>query len=304
MVSIGRFSQINALLQSKTVVVSALPFIIGFLYAGVTYHQINWWGSFWLMVACVAFHFAVNAHNQLSDYFRFHKDQQIEGSHNNVIQRFQIPVWVAKLTIVSLAIFTMLIGLILVYQTGVLLLIIGIISFLVGYFYSGGPYPILKTPLGEPVSGITMGFNIVLLGTYINVATTVHVDGAFLVRMLLVALPTILVISNLMLANNISDLVEDQRMGRHTLITFIGQVNGCRLWRICYYLAYLAIAVGIGSHVLPFSTIVVFLTFPMVEKKINEFVHYPDKATTFLNSIQIILLILVSEIIGLMISLI
>lgn len=302
MVKISRLAQVNALLQSKTVVVSALPFVLGFVYAGVTYHQINWLASCWLLLACVAFHFAVNSHNQLSDYYRFQKDQRIEHSHNNVILRFQIPVWVAKATIISLVILTAAIGLTLVFQTGWLILVIGIISFLVGYFYSGGPYPILKTPLGEPVSGITMGFNIVVLGTYINVASQVTVNGTFLARMLLVALPTILVISNLMLANNISDVQEDQRMGRHTLITFIGQTNGCRVWRACYYLAYLAIVVGIVLHVLPFTTIVTLLTFPLVNKKINEFVENPDKATTFLNSIQIILLILVSEIMGLLIG--
>ena len=51
-------------------------------------------------------------------------------------------------------------GVSLVFRTDLLVLFLGIICFIIGVFYTYGPIPLSRLPLGEIFSGLTMGFGI------------------------------------------------------------------------------------------------------------------------------------------------
>ena len=55
-----------------------------------------------------------------------------------------------------------LLGLLLVYFTNWIVLILGIMCFVFGILYTFGPLPISRTPFGEIISGIFYGFFIPL----------------------------------------------------------------------------------------------------------------------------------------------
>ena len=293
-----------ALLQAQTFVISLLPFLIGLTFAIFYYRQVNWGGSLLLLIAVVAFHFAVNGHNQYTDYRRFEKDTRVTHSQNNIIARYHIDLKWARLVIGSLTGLATIIGIYLTIKTGWILLLIGCLSFIVGYSYSGGHHPILKTPLGEPASGITMGYNITLLGIYINIYNAPHFDPWFWLKGLLVALPAILVISNVMLANNTCDRDEDVVIGKRTLVYYIGRNAALKLLLACYASAYIAIILTVLAKYLPFWTLGSLLTIPIVWQRSVIFVHDPQKATTFFNVIINLQLILVSEIMLIVIGII
>ena len=59
-------------------------------------------------------------------------------------------------------------GVWLVFRTDLLVLFLGIICFIIGVFYTYGPIPLSRLPLGEIFSGLTMGFGILFLTVYIN----------------------------------------------------------------------------------------------------------------------------------------
>lgn len=300
MQSSSRGQQLIQLTQVKTVVVSALPFLIGAAFASSYYHSLHLGKSLLILVAVILFHLAVNSHNQYTDFARYQEHGQV--SPNNILQNFGIrPAW-ARGVIGLLVLASAGIGLGLVFATGWPLLLLGGLSFLVGYLYSGGPYPILKTPLGEPVSGLTMGYLIVMIGIYVNVYDHPAAVATMWGNGFLVALPAILTIANLMLANNIADQDEDLQNGRHTLVAFIGQRNGVRLWELCYALSYLAIIWAVAIHRLPWLTLLTLVTIIPVTKNCRKFAAKIDKRTTFLGAIFNVQLILITEFVTLVLG--
>ena len=292
----------NALVQIQTIIISALPYIIGSLMARYYYHHFNLVYWLWLFIAVISFHLAVNGHNQYTDYLRYKKNHVT--SYNNILEKFDISRKWARNVIILLILVSATIGIILSFKVGWIILLIGFFSYLIGYCYSGGPYPILKTPFGEPASGITMGYNITLLGLYINIYNIHPFDDFFWAKAIIVACPAIFVIANVMLANNICDMEEDVKIGRKTLPYYIGHKNDLIVLCTYYVLAYLFLVLSIVLHYLPTLALCSLLTIPLVYHSTRTFVTDPHKETTFKGILMNVLLVLVSEIIFSLIGLI
>ena len=285
----------NALVQIQTIIISALPYIIGSVMASYYYHNFNLVYSLWLFLAVICFHLAVNGHNQYTDYARY-KQNHIT-SYNNILEKFNITKSWARKIIIILTLISAIIGIILSIKVGWIILLIGILSYLIGYCYSGGPYPILKTPFGEPVSGITMGYNITFLGLYINMYNVHPFDNFFWAKAIIVAGPAIFVIANVMLANNICDVAEDVKIGRKTLPYYTGRKTALTILCCYYVLAYIFLILGIVLKYLPVITLGSLLTIPLVYHTTKTFVKNPHKESTFTGILVNVLLVLISEII-------
>ncbi len=285
----------NALVQIQTIIISALPYIIGSVMASYYYHNFNLVYSLWLFLAVICFHLAVNGHNQYTDYARY-KQNHIT-SYNNILEKFNITKSWARKIIIILTLISAIIGTILSIKVGWIILLIGILSYLIGYCYSGGPYPILKTPFGEPASGITMGYNITFLGLYINMYNVHPFDNFFWAKAIIVAGPAIFVIANVMLANNICDVAEDVKIGRKTLPYYTGRKTALTILCCYYVLAYIFLILGIVLKYLPVITLGSLLTIPLVYHTTKTFVKNPHKESTFTGILVNVLLVLISEII-------
>ena len=292
----------NALVQIQTIIISALPYIIGSLMASYYYHHFNLSYCLWLFLAVISFHLAVNGHNQYTDYLRYKKNHVT--SYNNILEKFNISRKWARNVIILLTLVSATIGIILSFKVGLIILLIGFFSYLIGYCYSGGPYPILKTPFGEPASGITMGYNITLLGIYVNIYNIHPFDSFFWAKAIIVACPAIFVIANVMLANNICDVEEDVKIGRKTLPFYIGRKNALIVLCIYYVLAYIFLILSVVLHYLPTLALGGLLTIPLVYRSTRTFVKDPHKETTFKGILTNVLLVLVSEIIFSLIGLV
>lgn len=285
----------NALVQIQTIIISALPYIIGSVMASYYYHNFNLVYSLWLFLAVICFHLAVNGHNQYTDYARYKRNHIT--SYNNILEKFNITKSWARKIIIILTLISAIIGIILSIKVGWIILLIGILSYLIGYCYSGGPYPILKTPFGEPVSGITMGYNITFLGLYINMYNVHPFDNFFWAKAIIVAGPAIFVIANVMLANNICDVAEDVKIGRKTLPYYTGRKTALTILCCYYVLAYIFLIFGIVLKYLPVITLGSLLTIPLVYHTTKTFVKNPHKESTFTGILVNVLLVLISEII-------
>lgn len=285
----------KALVQIQTIIISALPYIIGSVMASYYYHNFNLVYSLWLFLAVICFHLAVNGHNQYTDYTRY-KQNHIT-SYNNILEKFNITKSWARKIIIILTLISAIIGITLSIKVGWIILLIGILSYLIGYCYSGGPYPILKTPFGEPASGITMGYNITFLGLYINMYNVHPFDNFFWAKAIIVAGPAIFVIANVMLANNICDVAEDVKIGRKTLPYYTGRKTALTILCGYYVLAYIFLILGIVLKYLPVITLGSLLTIPLVYHTTKIFVKNPHKESTFTGILVNVLLVLISEII-------
>ncbi len=271
----------KALVQAQTTLLTILPLLLGTIMAAYHYHLVNLGETFLLMLSAICFHLAVNGHNQLSDYRRYQNSTTVQDSTNNIIKRFAISIpWAYSVLGILLLIF-LISGLYLAYLSGWPLLLLGGVSFLVGYCYSGGPYPLLKTPLGELLSGLAMGLNITLLGVYINIYNAPTYDNWFWLTGSIVSLPAVFTIANIMLANNICDKDEDVVIGRKTLAYYLGTKHSLTLLQINYVFSYLGLILSAILGYLPWLIVLSIFTVKSDYQLVQGFVKAPNKVTTF-----------------------
>src|SRR5690606_19420437 len=165
-------------------------------------------------------------------------------------------------------------GIWLVFRTDLLVLLIGMVCFGIGIFYTFGPIPLSRMPLGEIFSGLTMGLGVLFLTVYINAfdqgianilwegsAIQIYVDIIKLLEILLVSVPCIFTIANIMLANNICDLEDDIKNNRFTLTYYIGKRNSVLLFNILYILSFVSIVIAVLLKLLPTIMLLTLSTF-------------------------------------------
>ncbi len=134
-------------------------------------------------------------------------------------------------------------GLYLVYTAGWPIFIIGVLSLLFAWAYTGGPYPIAYSGLGDLFVFIFFGL-VAVGGTYYVQA---H-DLDFPVLLAAVAPGSFSV--NILLVNNIRDITTDRKVGKMTLPARIGGEWARRLYIALTVLAYLVPCLALAESLL------------------------------------------------------
>ena len=116
-------------------------------------------------------------------------------------------------------------------QSTWLLIPIGLICMAIGYFYTGGPFPISWTPFGEIFAGFFMGFVIIMISFYIQTGTINYYPA-------LLSIPVSITIGLINLANNIRDREKDKQSGRKTYAILVGKKLSILTMAILYIFAY------------------------------------------------------------------
>ena len=131
----------------------------------------------------------------------------------------------------TLLVVVFLLGLYLVYTAGWPILLIGMLSLLFAWAYTGGPYPIAYSGLGDLFVFIFFGL--------------VAVGGTYYVQVLNLSMPVLIaavvpgVFSvNILLVNNIRDIDTDRKVGKMTLPARIGGEWARRLYSALTVVAY------------------------------------------------------------------
>ena len=100
------------------------------------------------------------------------KDLHYRDTYNIVGREHLSPRRSLNLMLAMLAT-AIILGLVLVVRTNLLLLFMGAAAIGVAIFYTYGPVPFSRFPLGELLSGCVEGFGVFFLSVYMNVATPV-----------------------------------------------------------------------------------------------------------------------------------
>lgn len=269
------------LVEAKAKVASVFPFFLGLYFSWYYTHQLNWGLSLMFFIAMLLFNMAVDAHDNYSDYKNATAKADEWKQKTNIIGVNNLSMTGIRNLILSFAGVATVIGIAMTVMTGWPLLIMGIFCFAVGYFYAAGPRPISTTPFGEFFSGITMGFVIMLITVYINTASSGLFTFKLFWQVLLASGIAVFAISNIMLANNLCDADEDQLLDRKTLVHYLGKQNGLRLFVLNYVFAYACLILSVGLHYLPYTSLLVLLSLPLVIKNTRQFLAKQVKKETF-----------------------
>lgn len=303
------------LVEIQTKLASLFPFIIGALFSMYYFKSINVLYTCVFFVGMIIFDMMTTAINNYMDY-RKAKNETYKYQTNIVGQAGLSERTVTRLILCMLG-FSALVGIYLSYKTGWLLLVMGGICCFIGVFYTFGPVPLSRMPLGEIFSGFTMGLGIFLITIYINTFNQGYLyltitdwqvnfygDLTKIIPIFWASLPMVFNIANIMLANNLCDLEEDISNHRYTLPFYIGKENGVKLFNLLMYGSYVTVLIGVIAKMYHPVMLIVFLTLPIIRKKLALFNEKQVKSETFVVSIQNLVIFNSAQIVGLLLSII
>ena len=283
--------------EIRTKIASLLPFLLGLSYVLYTYKQVDIRNTLLFFISMLCFDMATTA---LNNY--------IDVKANGKILEFSQKT--AKQILYFLLILAILLGLALVFYTGVIVLVLGALCFGVGIFYTFGPVPISRMPLGEIFSGLFMGLFIPFLVVFINAPEDSLIYVTFtnwllqvsfnimdLLKLGVVTIPAITGIANIMLANNICDLDEDVKVNRFTLPYYTGVKNALNIFAALYYLGFAAIIIMVVFGILPIYGLIAIVGLIPIYQNISKFRKQQSKTITFPLSVQNLVISLVPVII-------
>ncbi|HAX40521.1 MAG TPA: 1,4-dihydroxy-2-naphthoate polyprenyltransferase [Clostridiales bacterium] len=282
------------LVEIQTKVASVIPFMTALVYVLYSTGRLNAVNMVVMFFSMLIFDMTVTALNNYFDYKRAEKKHGYNYEIHNSIVQYQLKISTVRVVIIIMIVVSAALGLLLVYLTNVITLVLGAACFAIGIVYSYGPMPISRTPFGEIFSGLTMGLGIPFITYFINVfdqnvlnislvsnTFSLSFDLYQIVGICLVSLPAVFGIANIMLANNICDMEDDLPNKRYTLPIVVGKERAIVLLKILFALAYAAIVAAVVLGVLPLYSLLTLLTIIPLTKNIKRFTANPTKKDTF-----------------------
>jgi 1,4-dihydroxy-2-naphthoate octaprenyltransferase len=124
----------------------------------------------------------------------------------------------------------------------------GAACMMVALFYSGGPAPIARLPVGELVAGGLLGAVLIVLAAFVQ-------SGLADARLWWLGLPSSTLIATILSVNNACDLDGDARAGRRTLAIVLGRANAARMILAQGVATLLLAAALVPLNVLPASAL-------------------------------------------------
>ncbi len=145
---------------------------------------------------------------------------------------------------------------------GNVILIIGVIGVLLGYFYTAPPFRLGYIPLGEVVSGFCCG-PLIVYGSYYVQAQSLswRPFGAAVTIGILVSL--------ILFINEFPDHDADKRVNKKTLIVVMGKEKAIKVYYLLLGLVYVVVVLGVILRNIPVFSLIVFITLPLVFKAIK-----------------------------------
>lgn len=151
-----------------------------------------------------------------------------------------------------------IIGFWLALETSLWIILIGVLGILAGYAYSAGQHSFSSIGLGETVAAIFLGFVPATLAYFVQ-GYSLNVQVFFL------ALPFAILISTMILTNNLRDFEKDRGF-RKTVAMIIGKLMSIRLLTVLLSLTYLLVIGLIFFQVVGATTGLVLFALPAALK--------------------------------------
>jgi 1,4-dihydroxy-2-naphthoate polyprenyltransferase len=149
-----------------------------------------------------------------------------------------------------------LFGLYLAWLGGWPIIVIGIAAILSAIAYTGGPFPLGYYGLGDVFVFIFFGLAAVA-GTYYVQAGFVSAAAWWM------TVPPGLIIAAILVVNNLRDLENDRKAGKHTLAVILGEQATKTQYLFCIIAAYLVMPFAAIMEVLPWSSLLAWLSLPL-----------------------------------------
>ncbi len=282
---------------------SIVPVLLGTAMAWAWYGKFSLVDFLLTLVGVIALHAGANASNDYYDWKngtdRYNKTFAFPftGGSRMIPNGLISPEEMKGIFMVAYLI-ALAMGIILFIRHGYIVLILGFIGLLSGYFYTATPLFLAGKGVGEILIGLNFGILITL--------------GAFFVQTdflswtpVIASIPVSLLITLVLWINQFQDSEADKKAGKVHLVARLGLNRAAQIYIILLYLSYLSVIIGILAKALPVCSLIVFVTLPVaiktqkiVKNNYNRFRELtPANAATIKLHLNIGLLLAVSFII-------
>src|SRR5690625_2425379 len=251
------------LLRPHTLTASFIPVFVGTMFAYIT-EDIFQIGLFLAMLlASILIQAATNMFNEYYDYVRGLDNEKSVGIGGTIVRDGISPKTVLRLGFVFFGI-AILLGIYICFASSWWIAVIGAVSMLIGYLYTGGPIPIAYTPFGELFSGLLMGTVIIAISYFIQTLTVTK-------EVIFISIPIAIFIGAILLSNNIRDLDNDKVSGRKTIAILLGKEKAIGFLQLLFTIAYILTIFYIAFDMLPLLSLITFLSIKKAIDVINGF---------------------------------
>ena len=200
----------------RTKIVSVSSLLVGSAWALATAPERFSWGLFALMAAAtVLVDMGTTGFNSYFDFVTGVDTRDSDQERFKALVQREIDPRVALHLSLALYAVAMPLGIAVGARAGWGVVATGAFCMVFAWFYSGGPHPISRTPVGEFFAGGLLGGVLVVVAAFVH---TQRLDAATI----LVGIPSSLIIAGILSTNNACDRVGDARAGRRTLAIVLG----------------------------------------------------------------------------------
>ncbi len=210
----GKFESWVLASRPKTLLAAVVPVIVGSALAiGKGNYEIFY--SVIALICSLLIQIGTNFVNDLYDFLKGADNEKRKGP-TRVLVSGLISVGEMRIGIFLTFLISFLLGLILVYKAGDVILIIGILSILAGIAYTAGPFPLAYNGLGDI-------FVFIFFGVVGTTCTYYVFAKEFTAVSLLASIPVGALITNILVVNNYRDIEEDRAANKKTLAVILGK---------------------------------------------------------------------------------
>jgi 1,4-dihydroxy-2-naphthoate octaprenyltransferase len=199
--------------------------------------------------------------NLANDYFDFRKGADTAdrlGPVRVTQSGLASPETVRNATILTFGL-AALIGIYLTVVGGLPILVVGVLSIAAGVLYTGGPWPLAYHGLGDLTVFIFFGLVAVIGTAYLHAGSVSQLAA-------IAALPVAMLVTAILVVNNLRDIATDRVAGKRTLAVRLGQ-RGTRIeYLLLVGAAYLVPVIAWLAFGAPLSFLLPLLTLPLAIK--------------------------------------
>lgn len=224
-------------------------------------------GSFQLLpaLACVLIALLLqigsNVANDVFDFERGADTAERLGPVRVTQAGFLTPTQVKRGMVVIFGLAAML-GLYLASLRGWTVIWLGAAAILSAVAYTGGPYPLGYHGLGDVFVFLFFGLAAVA-GTYFVQVGSVSVIAWWM------SVPVGLIVTAILVVNNLRDIDSDRRAGKHTLAVRLGERGAKIEYVLCMAIAYLIVPALVLMNLIPIGGMLAWLSLPVAVRTLR-----------------------------------
>lgn len=235
--------------RPKTLPAGLVPVLIG---SSIAYYD-GFFDLFYFLITIICsvlIQIITNYLNDLYDFKRGADTKERVGPVRLVSSGIVTPKQMAIVSVILILI-TFALGMILVFHAGIIILIIGLVSLLMAYAYTGGPYPLAYIGLGDVFVLVFFGFAATSGSYYVLAQKFSYIS-------LIAGIAPGFFSMNILGVNNIRDITTDRKVGKMTLQARFGE----KYSRTLYY--FLNAFSFVGPFILYFNNQSYFMFLPLL----------------------------------------